>query len=366
MRKHFASIEMKIRVLSIICIIIPLTIVGILSSSITFRILKKQTNEAHIQKSLQSINNIDFILQDIQKSVDTLVMNQEIIDILLTTDFSYLMDENYYEYVKSKNVIQDIFTNYLIGHPEIAYINFSTKETAITAKEDVDFCLNQLNLYQLEQGKWYKHIKNFKDSFIWEDGSTLLHKNSYKDLIFYVSMVYHNETSQELGMVAIGIKKRALLKKIKQSLVSDKDIIAIIHKKKIILDPFNIANQLNMMMLNKEMDKDNTMPFSFECKIDSDPYLGAYGSSFYSGWDIIHISSLYEVINRTNEIKQITIKLTFICILSALLLERALNNQIIMPIKNLTALSTSIDYDFFNKKDFKAVRIICPFCRTEF
>ena len=60
MRKHFASIEMKIRVLSIICIIIPLTIVGILSSSITFRILKKQTNEAHIQKSLQSINNIDW------------------------------------------------------------------------------------------------------------------------------------------------------------------------------------------------------------------------------------------------------------------------------------------------------------------
>lgn len=358
LKVRFFSIRTKILIISVLCIVIPLTIVGTISSYITANIVKKQVSEANLQTTIQSRENLDFILQELQKSVEKLVVDEEIMGILRETDFEVLSKEDYYAYVKRKNLIGDVFTNFLISRPEISYINLSIKGTEITSKDDVDYILNQLNFYETDNGRIYSAVMNTEGRYIWGSGTKILNKSAYNDLMFYVGVVYDDQNSKELGLLTIAVKKNAIIKRMcKDDDEQYKGLLAVISESELIFplsDTSKLLNELDIEVLNGQCSDSCKV---FEGDLSDGRYLIAFDDSKYSGLRLINILPMGDVVSNVHKIKEITIKTTIVCILFAMLLATLLSNKIIQPLKELTALTSEVeagqldlDYEAFNKQ----------------
>ncbi|MEA4820930.1 MAG: cache domain-containing protein, partial [Erysipelotrichales bacterium] len=281
------SIRSKILRWSIAFIVIPLIAVGIITTFIILDVLEKKVSETNLQTVVQARENLDFLMQELEKSLNIIIYNDDIRSILKNKE---LKTDSMARY-RSRDTLEKVTKNFLSTKSEIVYINLSMKNFEYTSMYGiVSYAFEKLNLYYIDDGQFYKELKRKGNNSCWFDEVSFLNNHMLKNCIYFAKIIYDENTSNELGILTIGIDKDALSEYLKEdNTLETRGLMAVATNEKQILPLSNSDNGLERIIAGSLNIKDNSYEKSFKFTSDGKAYLASFSKSQYSGWNVVNI-----------------------------------------------------------------------------
>lgn len=336
---HFESIRSKILALSILLIVVPLVIVGAISSSITTHILKDSISETNLKTAKQARENLDFLMDEMEKALNKVVLDEKIQEMIINIGNR----DDSLTYYKNKENIEREFRIFLSSKPEISYINFSTRKVEIIQGIYNSDYLDKTNLYNAGSGDFYKTLRKSNKTEFWLSSLDFIKDDSLSNCIYYVKIVDNLKNSNELGLLVVGIDKDAIIADLQEGKAYGlSNFLSVVDGDETVLvlsEPSKLFDKVPQAFISELHKRSGE---SFESSIDKSRYLVSYDLSDYSKWGVLSMIPMERAVEKVKTIRLITVAVIIICISITLVLVSLLSSKITMPLKNLTKLTTRI------------------------
>ena len=320
------SFKKKLLFSFIIVAFIPLCIFASVSGFV-FVHQEKNTMDTHLSQIVSQVSNsIDVYISTIDKIIKNIDLTIQDSDFIISTDEQKIDSSKEYLTAELKNIAD--------SHKEIAGI--------IIAKENDDYIstgVSRISSDPFSEEDWYQMALKNPDQFVILSsalGRNIETNKSYSvdDVFSVAKAIVDPKTNDNIGVILIDIKHDIIMDSINMVSIGEKSFVYVIDDfDNVVYAPWNkVIYRINSAWINPKNE-----PFETK-KIDGISYQFNSKKSNYTGWRVVGVFSLEEVMKNIYYITYILIFCVIISVLFIIFISLRLSYTITDPILQLKNL----------------------------
>ena len=330
MDRNKYGIKKRILLFFLAIMLIPIITLGVFTNVVYSRVIEKNVNEHTVQMINQIQNNIEEYIKSVENVIFYITESEEI--------KQYLSEDNNINNTELEIKVREVLNTYKEVNPEIVAILIVNNEDKYISNG-----LEKNNRDSLTNEKWYKKAMNNlgKAQFFSKPigrNITSYSQNSVDDILSISKAMINEETGEKIGVVLIDISLKKFEEIIKDNYIGEKGFFYILDEEdEIIYTPINpIIYRIKSKMLNKDSDIIAKM-------INNEAFKIIYNTSYETGWKIIGVFSLKDILKDVNIILKLAIIISVLTLLLASCSAIIFTNNIVKPVKELNALMKRVE-----------------------
>ncbi|BBI31253.1 sensor histidine kinase [Cohnella abietis] len=335
--KRFISLQHKILFFTLIMVLIPLMVVGILSYVKSSEIIRQKVSVSDLNTVTQIGQNLEFMFDYFNDTYLFMTQSTEVRRFLkMRTDVDPIA------YNDQKSITEQLLTN---------LPNMKTFLHSIQLEGLYGNRLNARGAVRSLEPEKVAEILISKGKPIWYSNEVVLGNGRKKKVITYEREIKDiNNISIPLGVLQMNMDLEAVNRLLESRLSGNADGFYLLDENNSIVASTNVNHENNVIsdIIGGPLSMGNPEGY-MELKINGTPYLVTYDKIKPLEWHVLHLVPAQELLKENQIILQIiiiTIIITFfVCAVMAFLFSR----QIIWPIRKLSRLMSQVE-----GQDFKA------------
>lgn len=350
--------RMRIFTYFLIIILFAAIPIGIISYKNVYKIVEYELFANARNQAIQLDNNISNMFEQIKANAKFLANSKEIVktDESILALFNMQSSDGEKKYSKQipglESDIYNVFENYAIAHPEIAYVYLGTKWGGYIQWPDG---LDISRKFDPRPRPWYIQASENPNGV--SISVPYLATDGTGSTIVSSSTTVKNKFGDDVGVLGIDISLEKLSEIIRNVKVGDTGYVLLYLKDgTIIANPDNSLNFKHISQINDvnypldekdESAKDFQKSYrefiyrdsgNFETIIDGKEVLVTVNTSDYTGWKIASVIPKQEVINKANRVRDLIALIGVLGILFIMILTLLATKKITKPIEELKEL----------------------------
>ncbi|MCT4563128.1 MAG: methyl-accepting chemotaxis protein [Maledivibacter sp.] len=356
-KKNSLGIKAKLIIFSIILSVVPLLIVGGYSFIRFGATIEDKVGSLSEQLAKQNSSILDSKLKEIEKSMVLATSNQDLRKTLAKE--SYVND---YEKLKDSKKIEQIFWSIIVSNPEIRSFTIYRNNGDIISAGNNTEVKDFIEGGGFEQTEVYKKAKASKGEAFWVSG---LLKNNKKLHVMRKINDYYNV---EAGIIIFEMETKTIDGLYSNLSMVKNSSILIANEENDVIYHYNSQENKENMEKNNEPNPntentqtvDEVQPMEnqksdiheeYTKNIQMDRQSGSFilGEELVSygtcenGWKILYVVPLGYLMGDVNKVGQITLIITFLCIIIAVFISIYLAFNISNPLKKIMGLMNRVE-----------------------
>jgi len=333
-RKLF-SLQYKILILTIIITVIPLAILGMVSSGVSLRILEEQVSQSNFNTNQQIADKINIVFANLDDYTMKLWRDETFIGALQNANESPMsvgvQRLAVQKVVSSYQVFEDnIYSAYIEGNNGLVYDTAGLKNNISPELKEKLFELRGGGILIADEVQDYRGVTKRVFSFL------RVLKNP--DIL-----------TEDLGIIKINILEKTITDTYKGMILGDSSQMYIVEQDSLILsalDESNIGERLPENFFD-DAKANNSQGF-FVRGEGREKEVVTYVAIDYADWKLVNTIPMRELNQSAALIQRMTIMSIVISILLCLLISVFISSRILKPLKTLRQFMSSIDGEHFD------------------
>ncbi|QJD86390.1 sensor histidine kinase [Cohnella herbarum] len=336
--KRFISLQHKILFFTLILVLIPLLVVGILSYVKSSEIIRQKVSVSDLNTVTQIGQNLEFMFDYFNDTSLFMMQSNEVRNFLkMSTDVDPVV------YDEQKSLTEQLLTN------------LPNAKTFVHSIQLEGLYGNRLNARTTVRPLTPERISEILDSNgmpLWYFNEVELANGAKKKVITYERKIKDiNNISSSLGVLQMNMDLDAINRLLESRLSGDIDGFYLLNENNSIIASTNGSseNQTISDLIGGPLELDYEQGY-LELKIDRTPYVVTYDKIMPLEWHVIHLVPVRALLQENQIIPRIiiiAILITFfICAGMAYLFSR----QIILPVRKLSRLMSQVEGEDFNAR----------------
>jgi len=333
--KRFVSLQHKILIFTLILVLIPLLVVGILSYVKSSEIIRQKVSVSDLNTVTQIGQNLEFMFDYFNDTYLFMMQSNEVRHFLkMRTDIDPAI------YNEQKSITEQLLTNL----PNMKTFVHSIQLEGMNGNR-----LNVRGSVRLIKSERIAEILKNKGKPLWYLNEVELSDGTLKKVISYEREIKDiNNISSALGVLQMNMDLEAVNRLLESRLSGDIDGFYLVNEDNAIVASTNSKheNQTISDLIGGPLAMGDLKGY-LELKINRTPYLVTYDKIDPLEWHVLHIVPTRELLKENQIIPRIiivTILITFfVCAGMAYLFSR----QIILPIRKLSGLMSQVEGENF-------------------
>ncbi|TVX99836.1 cache domain-containing sensor histidine kinase [Cohnella terricola] len=332
---RFISLQHKILTITLILVLIPLAVVGILSYVKSSEIIRQKVSESDLNTVTQIGQNLEFMFDYFNDTFLFMMQSEEVRQFL-----KMRTDTDPARYDEQKSITEKLLTNL----PNMKTFVHSIQLEGLNGNR-----LQARGSVRPIQPDRIAEILNSKGKAVWSLNEVLLGDGTVKKVISYEREIKDiNNISNALGVLQMNMDLDAVRRLLESRLSGDIDGFYLVNENNDIVASTNAKHESQRIsdIIGGPLAMEGVQGY-LELKIHRTPYMVAYDKIDPLKWHVLHIVPAHELLKENQIIPRIiivTILITFVlCAGIAYLFSR----QIILPIRKLSSLMSQVEGENF-------------------
>lgn len=337
------TIRSEILIKGVISIFLPLFVFAVTHVFYISKTLVETAQTSQLQTTAQLRDNLDLVLNEIERSSIHLSNNSLIRSIFsnpgITTDEITRL--------RLQSQLDTIFFNFFGSRPEIEYINLSGKGFQFILHTDhlQNYRMGTYNAYVDSSDNMgdilKKPIDSLNEEYLWVDRIDNLQGAFHEKYIYLIKRIYDSTNVRdrtEIGRLIVGVNKDRLsdtLRTVNSDIHADASCILVSDSSLIAIHNQPLIDTLKQSGLFKDIQKTCETASSNKITYHRNSYMVSSYSSMRSGWQIIKISSYSSILKGVRSLFLLTVLSLILCSALAIFVAVHLADQLILPLQQL-------------------------------
>lgn len=327
------SIKYKIIPIMVVAMLIPIMIMASLSYAKSKKALNESFNEASKAMVKEANMNVDEFLSSMERMVSSNYESKNFKDfVFLNEQLKSSSDSKVKDDLeRTRSFIKNTLDNIAEKDAVIkfAYIGTRNKNIIINSSSTVE----NIKDYDPTSKEWYKKaIENSED---------IIYTEPYNDTatgiqVFTVAKAFMDDKGSVAGVFAIDVELDSFVKKYNSIKLGETGNIFVVDAKG------KVISHKDLKLIGKDASNEefykkmgNEKMGSFEYKKDGVTNKASFETNGKTGWKVILAFQDKEIGSYINSIRTVSIVLTILCIIFAVMFALVLSNYITKPLKIL-------------------------------
>ncbi len=335
-KKRFFSLQYKVLLFSFVIIIIPITILGIISFEKSSQILQQKIGISNMNTVKQIGNNIEFVVRNIQDTSAYLIQNEDV------REFMKLRGDEPAEVISRKKI--KIETDLMQLMTSKIFIN------SIYIKGFNNFELNTAGTKNEIDENILKEALHLRGGSMWYLDRVINYNNRPTDVFSMVRIINDiANITNKLAILKININENAFSNIYKDKIIGKGDDFFVIDNKNVIISATSserIGQAFNFQMFGE--GSFNSPEGYFEYTAQGKVFLVTYFTIDSLGWKVLNMVPMAELLKENTMIQSAVftaMAISFsICIVIAILF----SNRIVHRVKKLYKMMSKLENEDFD------------------
>lgn len=317
----------------VIVALIPFCVVGFLGIMIFTNKAQTIVSQHADQMMSQVQNSVDVYINSIENISDYIIMGMNNIN------FNRMKNETDIFWKKEKGELEHTLSNLAAANSEIAGIFFATENDLYLSTG-----MTRVSKDPFKDEEWYKQaVEHPKELQIISNtaGRNIVTDKSYSidDVFSLAKAVTNTQTGKIMGVLLLDIKHDIISQSVQNVTIGDNGFIFVLDKDDRMV--YTQTNQVTYRVNPKWLTPENT---PVDARINSENYQIRYEKSDYTGWKIVGVFSLDEIMGSVNSMFYILSTGLVLTLLIVLVISIKISQTITNPIVELKMLMNEASY----------------------